>query len=63
MDDLNEDERIHNRGAHKKLSHQLTPSSKSVLPETSEKIRTSAWIIHHHFIYFYLGIDITNIRV
>ena len=38
MDDLNEDERIHNREAHKKLSHQLTPSSKSVLPETLKKL-------------------------
>ena len=42
MDDLNKDERIHDRDAHKKLPHQ--PSSKSVVPETSEKIRTSAWI-------------------
>jgi hypothetical protein len=46
-----------------KNSHKLTPSSKSVLPETSEKIRTSAWITHYHFIYFYLGMVISNIGV
>src|SRR5713226_918943 len=44
MDDLNKDEHIHDREAHKKLAHQPPPSSNSVLPETSEKIRTSAWI-------------------
>jgi hypothetical protein len=37
--------------------------TKRDLPILGEKIRTSAWITHHHFIYFYLGIDITNIRV
>jgi MFS family permease len=44
MDDLNKDRRIHDGDAHKKLPHQPPSSSKSVLPETSEKIRTSAWI-------------------
>src|SRR5712692_3048697 len=44
MDDLNKDEHIHDREAHKKLPHQPPSSSNSVLPETSEKIRTSAWI-------------------
>ncbi len=44
MDDLNKDEHIHDRQAHKKLPHQPPSSSNSVLPETSEKIRTSAWI-------------------
>ncbi|PWU78729.1 MAG: MFS transporter [Candidatus Nitrosopolaris wilkensis] len=43
MDDLNKDERIDDRDTHKKLPHQPS-SSKSVVPETSEKIRTSAWI-------------------
>src|SRR5438309_702341 len=43
MDDLNKDEHIHDREAHKKLPHHHPSSSKSVLPETSEKIRTSAW--------------------
>ena len=44
MDDLNRDEHIHDGEAHKKLPYQPPLSSKSVLPETSEKIRTSAWI-------------------
>ncbi|MFZ0224098.1 MAG: MFS transporter [Candidatus Nitrosopolaris sp.] len=44
MDDLNKDGRIHDGDAHNKLPHQPSSSSKSVLPETSEKIRTSAWI-------------------
>ncbi|MGC2574949.1 MAG: MFS transporter [Candidatus Nitrosopolaris sp.] len=44
MDDLNKDEGIHDMKVHKKLPHELPSSSKSVLPETSEKIRTSAWI-------------------
>jgi len=44
MDDLNKDERIHDRDAHKKHLHQPPSSSKPALPETSEKIRTSAWI-------------------
>jgi len=44
MDDLNKNDRIRDRNAHKNLPHQPAPSSKSVLSETSEKIRTSAWI-------------------
>src|SRR6478672_10210992 len=44
MADLNKDERTHDREAHKKPAHQPPSSSNSVLPETSEKIRTSAWI-------------------
>src|SRR5213080_3233328 len=44
MDDLSKNDRIHNREAHKNLPHQSTRSSKSELSETSEKIRTSAWI-------------------
>ncbi|HMH09491.1 MAG TPA: MFS transporter [Candidatus Nitrosopolaris rasttigaisensis] len=44
MGDLNKDERTYDREAHKKLAHQPPSSSNSVLPETSEKIRTSAWI-------------------
>jgi MFS family permease len=44
MDDLNKNDRIRDRNAHENLPHQPTPSSKSVLSETSEKIRTSAWI-------------------
>jgi MFS family permease len=44
MDDLKKDERTHDREAHKKPAHQPPSSSNSVLPETSEKIRTSAWI-------------------
>lgn len=44
MDDLNKDERIHDSEAQKKLSPQPPSSSKSMLPETSDKIRTSAWI-------------------
>jgi hypothetical protein len=42
--DLNKEERTHDREAHKKLAHQPPSSSNSVLPETSEKIITSAWI-------------------
>src|SRR5438445_13624000 len=41
MDDLNKDK---DREAHKKLPHHPPSSSKPVFPETSEKIRTSAWI-------------------
>ena len=44
MDDLNKDGHIHDREDHKKLPHHPPSSSKSVLPETSEKIRISAWI-------------------
>jgi MFS family permease len=44
MDDLNKDEHIHDRQAHKKLPPQPLSSSKSMFPETSEKIRTSGWI-------------------
>jgi MFS family permease len=44
MADLNKDERTHDREGHKKFAHQPPSSSNSVLPETSEKIRTSAWI-------------------
>ena len=44
MDDLNKDEHTHDGEAHKKLPYQPPLSSNSVLPETSEKIRTSAWI-------------------
>jgi MFS family permease len=46
MDDLDRDKYVHDREeAHKKLPHPLPPlSSKSDLPETSEKVRTSAWI-------------------
>ena len=45
MDDLDRDKDVHDREeAHKKLPHPLPPlTSKSDLPETSEKIRTSAW--------------------
>jgi MFS family permease len=43
MDDLNKDERTNDREVHKKLPQPLS-SSKAVVPETSEKIRTSAWI-------------------
>jgi MFS family permease len=43
MADLNKDESIDDKEASKKLPPKM-PSSKSVLPETSEKIRTSAWI-------------------
>jgi MFS family permease len=42
MDELNKND--HDGDAHKKLPHQPPSSSKSVLPETSQKIRTSAWI-------------------
>ena len=44
MDDLNKDERTNDREGHKKLAHQPPSSSNSVLPETSDKIGTSAWI-------------------
>ena len=44
MDDLNKDERVHDGEAQKKLPYQPPSSSKSMLPETSDKIRTSAWI-------------------
>ncbi|MDQ6667373.1 MAG: MFS transporter [Thermoproteota archaeon] len=44
MDDLNKDERIPDRDSHKKHLDQPPSSSKPALPETSEKIRTSAWV-------------------
>src|SRR5207245_9831849 len=44
MDDLDKNEHIDDREAHKKLPHHPQSSSKSVLPESYEKIRTSAWI-------------------
>ena len=44
MDDLIKDEHIHDREPPKKLPHQPPSGSKSVLPDTSDKIRTSAWI-------------------
>ena len=45
MDDLNKDSPTNNGEANKKRhKEQPKSSSKSVLPETSEKIRTSAWI-------------------
>jgi MFS family permease len=44
MDDLKKDEGIHDSEAEKKLSEQPLSSSKSGLPETSAKIKTSAWI-------------------
>ena len=44
MDDLKKDERTRESEAQKKLPQQPLSSSKAVLPETSEKIRTSAWI-------------------
>jgi MFS family permease len=44
MDDLNKDKHINEGEVHKKLPQQPLSSSKSVFPETSEKIRTSAWI-------------------
>src|SRR3989449_1687115 len=43
-DDLKKDEGTLDSEAQKKLSEQTLSSSKSTLPETSEKIRTSAWI-------------------
>jgi MFS family permease len=43
MDDLKKDERTPDSEAPKKLPQPLS-SSKAVVPETSEKIRTSAWI-------------------
>src|SRR5947208_15788513 len=43
-DDLKKDEGTLNNEAQKKLSEQPLSSSKSTLPETSEKIRISAWI-------------------
>ena len=45
MDDLNKDSPTNNGEANKKRhKEQPKSSSKSVLPDTSEKIRTSAWI-------------------
>ncbi len=44
MDDLDKDEHIHDRETQKKLPHQPLSSSNSVFSETSDKIRTSAWI-------------------
>src|SRR5947208_17015014 len=44
MDDLEKDERTQDSEAQKKLSEQPLSSSKSAFPETSGKIRTSAWI-------------------
>ena len=43
-DDLKKDEGTLDSEAQKKLSEQPLSSSKSTVPETSEKIRTSAWI-------------------
>jgi len=43
MDDLKKDERTPDSEVTKKLPQPLS-SSKAVVPETSEKIRTSAWI-------------------
>src|SRR5947209_362907 len=43
-DDLKKDEGTLDNEAQKKLSEQPLSSSKSTLPETSEKIRISAWI-------------------
>src|SRR2546427_10845502 len=43
-DDLKKDEGTLDSKAQKKLSEQPLSSSKSSLPETFEKIRTSAWI-------------------
>jgi MFS family permease len=43
-DDLKKDEGTLDSKAQKKLSEQPISSSKSTLPETSEKIRTSAWM-------------------
>jgi MFS family permease len=43
-DDLKKDEGTLDNEAQKKLSEQPLSSSKATLPETSEKIRTSAWI-------------------
>lgn len=44
MDDLDKDNHIYEREARKKLPPLSDSSSKSFLPETSEKIRSSAWI-------------------
>jgi hypothetical protein len=45
MDDLDKDEHIHDRETQKKLPpQQPLSSSNSVFSETSDKIRTSAWI-------------------
>src|SRR5947209_15590905 len=44
VDDLKKDEGTLDSEAQKKLSEQPLSSSKSTLPETSEKIRISAWI-------------------
>ena len=43
-DDLNKDEGTLDSEGQKKPSEQPISSSKSTLPETSEKIRTSAWM-------------------
>src|SRR6266516_6778261 len=43
-DDLKKDEGTLDNEAQKKLSEQPLSSSKSAFPETSGKIRTSAWI-------------------
>src|SRR3989442_9562160 len=44
MDDLNKDERFHHSAPPKNIPKQSPTPSKSVLSETSDKIRTSAWI-------------------
>jgi MFS family permease len=44
MDDLNKDERLHHSAPHKNIPQQPPTPPKSVLSETSDKIRTSAWI-------------------
>ncbi len=44
MDDLKKDERMPDSEAPKKLPPQPLSSSKGVVPETSENIKTSAWI-------------------
>ncbi len=44
MDDLNKDERFHHSAPPKNIPKQPPTPSKSVLSETSDKIRTSAWI-------------------
>ena len=44
MDHLNKDSPTNNGEANKEHKEQPKSSSKSVLPDTSGKIRTSAWI-------------------
>jgi MFS family permease len=46
MDDLSKDERVHDSKVHKEnqQQRQSSPHSKAESPETSKKIRTSAWI-------------------